>query len=88
MAKKIRTHNEYFREIVSEKYCRYCDRKTQVYSSGEYFNVRWKTVLHFCEHCYEKRVKGPLIDHAEPCGCKVVLNWKGFIPKPEWLTLD
>lgn len=83
---KIRQHNEYFRPLVKTT-CECGKKKTKVWSWGEYHNVRWYTVKHFCKDCYNERVKADLLGHAGPCGCKI--NLVGYQTKlPRWLNLS
>lgn len=88
---KIRTHNEWFRDISlnNRKSCPTCGTKKagQLYSWGEYKYAKWHTVKHFCEYCYETEVKKPLLEHADPCGCQIELQYRGYGKAPKWLTL-
>jgi hypothetical protein len=90
---KVKVHNEWFRPIKlgNRKSCPTCKyRTTKFYSWGEYHAIRWYTVKHFCEHCFNEQVKKPLLKHADPCGCDIQLQWRGdfYTPrKPTWLTL-
>jgi hypothetical protein len=91
---KVKTHNEWFRDVSlgGRKSCPTCKTKNagQLYSWGEYHAVRWYTVKHFCQYCFVKEVKTPLLQHIDPCGCVVELQYKGGWgkEKPVWLTLD
>ena len=41
---------------IKKKTCPCGEKKTEVYALGEYRSVRWNTVEHFCQVCFEKRV--------------------------------
>lgn len=86
---KARVHNEYFRQVFlnNRKSCSNCKVKLQgkaLYSWGEYHNVRWRTVLHFCESCYDESVYQPLVSHTRQCGCDIALVYRG-IDRPKFL---
>jgi hypothetical protein len=59
-----------------------------VWSWGEYANAKWRTVIWFCERCYERRVLGRLLSHKWECGCEFNLVGYGGEKLPEWLTID
>ena len=89
MAEQV--HNEHFRTVSlgNRKSCPNCYAKLNgrsIFSWGEYVCASWRTVMHFCEDCFEENVQGPLVDHAEPCGCKIQLV-SHCGPLPEWLKL-
>lgn len=90
---KPRVHNEWFRSVSlgNRKSCPSCGDKLEpgekVWSWGEYVRAKWRTVMHFCKHCYEKSVCAPLLAHAGPCGCKIELVAYGGERLPEWLVL-
>lgn len=85
--KKQRVHGEYFQPLV-RKVCD-CGQKTKVWAWGEYVAGRWRTVMHFCEHCFPSRVLGRLSAHAGECGCTFELRARaGSGPLPAWLTLN
>jgi len=72
------------------KSCPNCGDKLEesewVYSWGEYINVKWNTVTHFCKHCFQKDVQQRLIAHRDGCGCDFDLIGKDG-ELPDWLTL-
>lgn len=79
-------HNEWFRP-VSKTTCDCGQRKTQVWSWGEYVVGKWRTVKWFCESCFPDRVRDPLKSHSGPCGCTITLV-AYHCTLPEWLTLE
>lgn len=76
--------------VSSRKSCPTCKAKLAldefVWSWGEYRNVRWHTVTHFCKNCFEQNVRIPLTSHSHTCGCSINLVSKGCT-LPKWLTL-
>jgi hypothetical protein len=85
MPAKQRIHNEWFQPITKTT-CSCGCKKTQVFSWGEYASGKWRTVLHFCQACFEAEVLSRLVDHAGPCGCTFSLNPRtGYGPLPEWI---
>lgn len=82
-----RIHNEYFRSLKKTT-CDCGEKKTQVYSWGEYVRVCWRSVAHFCVKCFATRVLNRLITHKGECGCGFELVWKGSGKKPEWLKVE
>lgn len=96
MARKTtnRRHNEHFCTVSlgGRKSCPTCNRKLpdgeSVWSWGEYVRARWRTVLHFCVQCYDAEVKRPLLAHAGPCGCEIVLCSYQGERLPDWLNLS
>jgi hypothetical protein len=84
---KQRIHNEWFQPIKMPT-CKCGQKKTQVFSWGEYVNGKWNTVDHFCEQCFESRVLSRLIDHARPCGCAFQFNARmGHGPLPNFIKV-
>jgi hypothetical protein len=91
--KKQRTHNEWFRPIARKAKCSTCnhviDKDDCLWSWGEYVNAKWRTVKHFCQHCFVEQVQTPLVEHTNGCGCEVTICFKGINHNniPDWLTL-
>ena len=90
--KIVRSHNEWFRPVSlsNRKSCPCCKTKLQpnesIWSWGEYHNAKWRTVKYFCQSCFPKEVKEPLLSHGNKCGCDISLVARSE-PLPEWLTL-
>lgn len=87
---KTRTHNEWFHEVSlgGRKSCPTCKKKgLQFFSWGEYVNAKFRLVKHFCNACFKEEVLEPLQQHANSCGCEIVLCGKGHFTqgKPKWL---
>lgn len=84
-----------YRTIVGEesrrKSCPSCKERLEkdewVWSWGEYVNAKWRTVRHFCKHCFPE-VRRDLQVHRDDCGCNFNLICKDSIECPSWLRLD
>ncbi len=92
-AKKVRTHHEWFRDVLAggRKSCPSCKAKLgegeSVWSWGEYHCAKWRTVMHFCKECFAAKVSKPLTAHAGGCGCEIkLLGYQGR-KLPDWLKL-
>ena len=83
---KLRVHNEWFQPI-SKKTCPCGERKTEVFSWGEYVNGKWRTVDHFCQECFSERVIPRLVSHAGDCGCTFALNPRSGCTIPSWIKM-
>lgn len=82
---KQRIHNEWFQPLKKTA-CHCGQRGVQVFAWGEYVNGKWRTVAHFCEHCFAKEVVTRLVDHARPCGCTFKLVARtGYGPLPDFI---
>ncbi len=80
-------HNEWFRQISLKK-CPSCGTRADVWSWGEYVRGNWRTVAHFCEHCFQTTVFGRLKAHLAKCGCSFNLICYGSGKLPDWLKLE
>jgi hypothetical protein len=83
---KVRIHNEWFQPIA-KKTCPCGERKTEVFSWGEYVSGKWRTVDHFCQACFVERVQSRLIAHAGDCGCTFALNARSGYTLPSWIKM-
>jgi hypothetical protein len=82
---KARQHNEWFKLIV-KRTCSCGQKKTDVYSWGEYIAARWNTIDYVCESCFPQIVNR-LLSHAQDCGCEFnLIGYRGTI-LPAWLKL-
>jgi hypothetical protein len=74
----------------SRKSCKTCGAKLingeTMWSWGEYHNVKWRTIKHFCKECYESEVLSALIEHRNECGCDFQLIGKSS-SLPKWLRI-
>jgi hypothetical protein len=77
-------------EESSRKSCPTCKDKLEdgewVWSWGEYAYGKWRTVRHFCKHCFPD-IARDLAVHREECGCDFELRSRGDV-LPSWLTLE
>ena len=83
---KVRIHSEWFMSM-SKTSCPCGERKTSVYAWGQYVHGRWRTIEHFCRVCFESRVIGRIMAHAEPCGCVFKFNVRSGNRIPDWIRL-
>ena len=93
MKQRSVVHNEYFRTVLlgGRKSCPQCKVKLcdgeKIWSWGEYHNVRWYTVQHFCKQCWHE-VQARLRQHSWQCHCTYNLVRYGAERLPTWLTLE
>lgn len=88
---KLRQHNEYFMPLAKNK-CPTCKdggirKPVEVWAWGEYQYGKWRTVKHFCSHCFASEVVEPLLGHAGDCGCVINLVARSGYSLPSWLVL-
>lgn len=83
---KIRIHNEWFMPIA-KRTCLCGQKKTEVFSWGEYVIGKWRTVDHFCQSCFVERVAVRLSEHAGPCGCVFALKARSGYSIPAWIKM-
>lgn len=82
---KVNEHKEWFRLIKSTT-CSCGQKKTEVYSWGEYVYGKWRTVDHVCQSCFP-RVAQRLQQHKDGCGCEFKLvSYRGTLPP--WIKLE
>jgi hypothetical protein len=82
---KARQHNEYFKLIV-KRTCSCGQKKTEVYSWGEYVCGKWRTVDYVCQSCFPQ-VVNRLQSHKDDCGCEFNLVGYRGQALPQWLAL-
>lgn len=88
MAKKTRSHNEWFR-TVSKTTCECGQRKTSVWSWGQYVIGKWHNVMQFCDACVDTRVRDLLMGHGGDCGCEInLVGYGGQTLSPALLKLQ
>jgi hypothetical protein len=61
--------------------------RVEVFAWGEYVAARWRTILHFCQACFQERVIPHLINHANQCGCSFELKAKSGHSLPNWIKM-
>lgn len=83
MAQRI--HNEWF-QAIAKTTCPCGKKHVQVFAWGEYVAAKWRTVDHFCQDCFKRRVLGQLVSHANDCGCSFAFKARsGHGALPDWL---
>lgn len=87
MAKKPQVHREWFRSVALKK-CECGERHVQVWTWGQYVIGKWRNVMHFCEKCFDDRVKRPLNEHTGECGCTVEMVGYHGEKLPAWLNTN
>lgn len=81
---KVRQHNEWFR-LIKTRTCSCGQKKTDVYSWGEYRNASWRTIDYVCQHCFPAKAQ-QLLAHVKGCGCVVnLVGYRGALP--DWIKL-
>jgi hypothetical protein len=85
MTAKVRVHKEWFRRI-KKRSCSCGNKRTDVYSWGEYRNAKWHTVEYVCQACWNAWA-AKLNSHKQAAGCTFQLVGKDC-KLPTWLTLN
>ncbi len=83
---KLRQHNEYF-SLIKKTTCSCGQKKTQVFSWGEYVKGKWHTVDYICQTCFPDKAKR-LQAHKDDCGCNFSLVGYQGQKLPSWLVLS
>jgi len=92
--RQLRKHKEWFRPVLlrGRKSCPNCNHKLpdreRVWSWGQYNRSTWKTIMHFCKHCFIQDIKPNLERHVVSCDCSVELVAYSNNLLPEWLNID
>lgn len=81
---KARIHNEWFMPLA-KRTCECGCKKTETFAWGEYHNGKWRTILHFCQACFQERVMTRLVAHAAPCGCSFSFNARSGYSLPAFV---
>ena len=83
--KKPAIHREWFMSLVKRS-CPCGKKKVACFGWGEYRNARWRTIEHFCQHCFPAIVQ-KLIRHAASCGCSFELVARSGHMLPDWIRM-
>lgn len=83
---KQRIHNEWFMPMAKTT-CPCGHKKKPVFAWGEYVYGKWRTVDHFCEHCFVSRVISRLVIHKAQCGCEFALVPRSGYSIPSWIKM-
>lgn len=86
MTTRPRVHNEWFMPLA-RRTCPCGQKKTEVFGWGEYVIGKWRTIDHFCRHCFTDRVLSRLLSHASGCGCTFQLVARRGYRLPDWIVL-
>jgi len=82
---KTNHHNEWFRPVTKTT-CSCGQKKTQVYSWGEYVCAKWRTIDYVCQNCFPI-VSERLQQHKKECGCEFKLIGYRGCSLPDWLKM-
>lgn len=80
-----RQHKEWFKAIA-KRTCTCGQKKTDVFSWGEYVSGKWRTVDYVCQSCFPQILKR-LQSHKNDCGCEFKLVGYRGQALPEWLVI-
>jgi hypothetical protein len=84
--------NIYIRTVslANRKSCPTCSLKLDgrlIYSAGEYVNVKWNTIQHFCELCFSSNLKKDCEVYKAKSGKEIKFISYQNTKIPEWLKL-
>ena len=81
---KATVKNLWVQPIV-KKTCTCGQKKVETYSLGEYINAKWRTIDHFCAHCFEESVLRDVVVYQKRTGNNVRFGARSGYSIPEWI---